>query len=229
MAAGSEREGDPKWRRLCEGDVRVIFQSRAKIGSVPRSVTLSSSVFDFDAAGSVAEATHAGLPWLGYVREQLGEELHLWPFDGWVPEEDQSVIAEVYPALLNTAYPNEDRDSHQQNAYTVTRWMREADAGGELLHALHPPLPRNEKDIAHTEGWILGLRLESEKEVPKSTKAGAAKKAKPPKKPKGKARNPSAKKPARKAAKTSRARERIHEFADKFHGMLVTPRQLMFL
>jgi hypothetical protein len=139
------------------------------------------------------------------------------------------LIAEVYPALLNIEYPNKNRDPHQQNAYTVTRWMREADAGDELLRALHPPVPRNEKNIAHKEGWILGLRLESKKEASKSTKAGAAKKAKLAKKPKGKAGNASAKKPARKAAKTSRTREQIHEFADRFHGMLVTPRQLRFL
>jgi len=60
------RSGDPRWRRLTE----------ERAGS-------AKSVFHFDVPGSVAKSTHAGLPWLRYLRKHLGERLHFWPFDGW--------------------------------------------------------------------------------------------------------------------------------------------------
>ncbi len=63
---GAARTGNRRWRRLCE-----IRAGAAK------------SVFFFDVQGSVAKSTHAGLPWLRYLRRQLGERVHFWPFDGW--------------------------------------------------------------------------------------------------------------------------------------------------
>ena len=47
---GRARWGDPRWRRLAG------VRARAK------------SVFHFDVQGSVAKSTHAGLPWLRYLR-----------------------------------------------------------------------------------------------------------------------------------------------------------------
>jgi hypothetical protein len=199
---GAERSGNSRWRRLC--DVRC----RGK------------SVFHFDVPGSVAKATHAGLPWLQYLRERLGRDLHFWPFDRWIPPEDRSVIAEVYPTLWKNAYPAEDRDPHQHDAYSVARWMREADTDDQLVRALHPRLTPDEKNTARVEGWILGLAAASEDEPPQKAKSPRSRKAA------GKGRKPS---PFPKRARTSRARERIHEIADKFHGMLVTPRQVFFL
>jgi hypothetical protein len=68
-----------------------------------------------------------------------------------------SVIAEVYPSLCNRSYPTEGRDSHQHDAYSVARWMREQD-GMELLgHPFHPELSADEKATARIEGWIFGL------------------------------------------------------------------------
>jgi hypothetical protein len=29
------------------------------------------------------KSTHAGNPWLRYIRERLGKRIHFWPFDGW--------------------------------------------------------------------------------------------------------------------------------------------------
>jgi hypothetical protein len=34
------------------------------------------------AQGSVAKATHAGLPWLRYLRRQAAGRVHFWPLDG---------------------------------------------------------------------------------------------------------------------------------------------------
>ena len=200
---GAERSGHSKWRRAC--DVRA----RAK------------SVFHFDVPGSLAKATHAGLPWLRYLREQLGDDLHFWPFDRWVPPEGRSVIAEVYPSLWKNKYPKSDRTPHQQDAYTIARWMREADANDALTRALHPDLTADEKETATTEGWILGLDAGLGDE--------AAKKAKPAASPKKKGAKKAIKAVApAKPKKSSRARERLHEIADRVHGHLVTPRQALY-
>jgi hypothetical protein len=59
---GDERSGSARWRRLTE----------ERCGA--------KSVFHFDVPGSVAKATHAGLPWLLYLRRQLGTRLHFRPF-----------------------------------------------------------------------------------------------------------------------------------------------------
>jgi hypothetical protein len=110
---GGERTGASRWRRLTEECARA------------------KSVFHFDVQGSVAKSTHAGLPWLLYLRRQLGAAVHFWPFDGWTSPPGVSVIAEVYPALWSRAYPSEGRNGHQHDAYSVARWMREQDVAGE--------------------------------------------------------------------------------------------------
>jgi len=56
---GKARAGCRRWRRLCE-----VRAGAAK------------SVFHFDVQGSVAKSTHAGLPWLRYLRGQLGQGAH---------------------------------------------------------------------------------------------------------------------------------------------------------
>lgn len=63
---GVARIGDTRWRRLTE----------SQTGS-------AKSVFHFDVQGQVAKSTHAGLPWLRFLRNELGPEIHFWPFDGW--------------------------------------------------------------------------------------------------------------------------------------------------
>jgi hypothetical protein len=40
-------------------------------------------VFHFDVQGSVAKSTHAGIPWLRFIRRRLGARVHFWHFDGW--------------------------------------------------------------------------------------------------------------------------------------------------
>lgn len=134
---GAARTGHARWRRMTEE------RCRAK------------SVFHFDVQGSVAKSTHAGLPWLRYLREQPGLGLHFWPFDGWTPPAGRSVIAEVYPALWSRRFPSEGRDPHQQDAYSVARWMQETDEAGRI--PFHPELSPAERTLARLEGWILGL------------------------------------------------------------------------
>jgi hypothetical protein len=136
---GAARTGDSRWRRMTEE------RSRAK------------SVFHFDVQGSVAKSTHAGLPWLRYLRQQLGERVHFWPFDGWTPPTDRSVIAEVYPALWSRTFPPEDRNPHQHDAYSVARWMQQRDAADALAADFYPQLRPAERTLAQLEGWILGL------------------------------------------------------------------------
>jgi hypothetical protein len=139
VGQGALRTGQSRWRRLTEE------RSRAK------------SVFHFDVPGSVAKSTHAGLPWLRFIRGQLGPSVHFWPFDGWVPPPGRSVVAEVYPALWSRGFPAEGRNEHQQDAYSVALWMQRADAVGGLPAYFEPHLTLNEKGVAQIEGWILGL------------------------------------------------------------------------
>jgi hypothetical protein len=142
LGNGDARRGDSKWRRLVEQ------RCRAK------------SVFHFDVQGSVAKATHAGLPWLLHLRRELGRKVHFWPFDGWNPAPGISVVAEVYPALWSRSFPREGRNGHQQDAYSVARWMRERDGTGELRGYFGPPASEEERTLAEVEGWILGVEWE---------------------------------------------------------------------
>ena len=63
---GAARSGNARWRRLTE----------ERAGG-------AKSVFHFDVQGSVAKSTHAGIPWLRFIRQRLGTRVHFWPFDGW--------------------------------------------------------------------------------------------------------------------------------------------------
>ena len=131
---------DRRWRRLTE-----VRAGTAK------------SVFHFDVRGSVAKSTHAGLPWLRYLRNRTLTRVHFWPFDGWDIPQGQSVIAEVYPALWSRSFPMERRSADQQDAYSVAAWTRGADANGTLENYFHPQLTDGERRAAEIEGWILGI------------------------------------------------------------------------
>jgi hypothetical protein len=134
------RTGNSRWRRLCE-----IRSGSAK------------SVFHFDVPGSVAKSTHAGLPWLLRLKQQLGPRVHFWPFDGWQPPPGISVLAESYPSLWNKSFPADGRTPDEHDAFTIAAWMRQTDAQGELGQYLNPPLTTEERITANIEGWILGV------------------------------------------------------------------------
>jgi hypothetical protein len=137
---GTARSGDSRWRRLTELHART-----------------AKSVFHFDVIGSVAKSTHAGLPWLRYLRRNLGSRVHFWPFDGWQVPPNTSVIAEVYPALWSKSFPSEGRTRDQQDAFAIAEWLRRTDSAETLSDFLSPVLAPSDREIAKIEGWILGI------------------------------------------------------------------------
>ena len=68
------------------------------------------------------------------------------------------MIAEVYPRLWRDRYPAAGRTPDQQDAYSVSRWLQEADLAGNLAQFFQPSLTENDRVIADLEGWILGVR-----------------------------------------------------------------------
>jgi hypothetical protein len=108
-------------------------------------------------SGSVAKSTHAGLPWLRYLRQQLGTRVHFWPFDGWTIPAGRSVIAEAYPSLWNREVPPETRTRDQHDAYCIAVSLARADRDGRLGDYFEPELTAPERARAEIEGWILGL------------------------------------------------------------------------
>lgn len=137
---GVARTGNTRWRRLTE----------ERAGS-------AKSVFHFDVQGSVAKSTHSGIPWLRYLRKTLPGKIHFWPFDGWDLPRGRSVIVEVYPSLWKQGYPRENRNQDQHDAYSVARWLRQADLDGSISTFLSPSLTPAERTLAKVEGWILGV------------------------------------------------------------------------
>lgn len=137
---GADRMGNTRWRRLTE----------ERAGS-------AKSVFHFDVPGSVAKSTHSGIPWLRYLRQNLGDKIHFWPFDGWEIPPGRSAIVEVYPSLWSRSFPREVRNQDQHDAYSVAAWLRQADLDGSITKFLSPALTPAERTLAQVEGWILGV------------------------------------------------------------------------
>jgi hypothetical protein len=137
---GAARTGNSRWRRLTE----------CRAGS-------AKSLFHFDVPGSVAKSTHAGLPWLRYLRQHVGHAVHFWPFDGWGLPRGRSVVAEVYPALWSGAFEREGRTNDQHDAYAVAAWAQRAEQDGRLAAAFDPSLTPGDRATAQIEGWILGV------------------------------------------------------------------------
>jgi hypothetical protein len=137
---GAARAGNPRWRRLTE----------ERAGG-------AKSVFHFDVPGSVAKSTHAGLPWLRFIRRQLGPHVHVWPFDGWDIPADGSAIVEVYPSLWRRGFAPEGRTRDQHDAFCIAARLARADRDGTLAGFLKPNLLPAERSVAQVEGWILGV------------------------------------------------------------------------
>lgn len=137
-----ERAGDRKWRRLTE----------QRAGG-------AKSVFHFNVSGQVAPPTHAGIPWLRFIRNRLGDRVHFWPFDGWHIPQGKSAIVEVYPRLWLDEFKDHTNNltTDQRDAYCVAAWASAADREGRLGGFLEPDLPQSERDQARVEGWILGV------------------------------------------------------------------------
>lgn len=136
---GYARSGSIRWRRITE----------ERVGA--------KSLFHFDVPGSVAKSTHAGLPWLRYLRHQLKECVHFWPFDGWEIPAGKSALVETYPLLWSKGIPREDRTPAQHDAYVSAAWLREMDINGSLGKFLHPSMLPGQYQVARVEGWMLGV------------------------------------------------------------------------
>lgn len=140
LGNGAARSGNARWRRLTEERARG-----------------AKSVFHFDVQGSVAKSTHSGIPWLLFIRKQLGDRVHFWPFDGWAIPAGCSAIVEVYPALWSREYGMGDRTGDQHDAYSTAAKLWQADQDGTLGLMLQPKLSERERLVAGVEGWILGV------------------------------------------------------------------------
>jgi hypothetical protein len=138
-AQGAERIGSPRWMRLTDDRCRV-----------------ARSVFQFEGQGKIAAATHAGLPWILYLKRQLGDRLHVWPFDGWSIPAGKSALVEVRPAMWRDLAPGAALTSGQKDASVTASWLKGADRSGELADMLQPALPPPERLVCGVEGWILG-------------------------------------------------------------------------
>ena len=118
---GAARMGNARWRRLTE----------ERAGG-------AKSVFHFDVQGSVAKSTHAGIPWLRFIRQRLGARVHFWPFDGWDIPAGRSAIAEVYPALWSRSFAREGRTATSTTPISIAAWLSRADRDGSLAAFLNP-------------------------------------------------------------------------------------------
>ena len=103
-----------------------------------------------------AKATHAGLPWLDYLR-RARDRAHFWPFDGFAVPRGRSVVCEVRPARLRHRYLQGELNRWEQEAYAICAWLQERDRLGLLAPYFKPPLSEQEQERARLEGWILGV------------------------------------------------------------------------
>jgi len=117
----------------------------------------AKSVFRFDMQGQVAMSSHAGIPWLKCIMDQVGDCVHFWPFDGFDVPLEKSVVAEVYPSIFRNRYPRDERTSDEHDAYSIAMWLKEMDERGTLERYFNPPLSSAERSQAELEGWILGI------------------------------------------------------------------------
>jgi len=137
---GAARIGNPRWRRATD-----------------KRAHGAKSVFHFDVPGSVAKSTHAGIPWLYFIRQRLGDRVHFWPFDGWDIPVGRAAIAEVYPALWSRGFASEGLSRDQHDAFCIAAWLSRADRDGSLAALLKPDLSTSDRKAAEIEGWILGV------------------------------------------------------------------------
>lgn len=137
--------GNPRTGQANEYRLTELWTSSAK------------SVFHFDVQGSVAKSTHAGIPWIHWLKQQSGAALHCWPFDGWEVPRGVSVIAEAYPTCFRHRYPSEARTADQHDAYSISRWLSDTAQRDSWERYFNPPLTDAERHQGAVEGWILGV------------------------------------------------------------------------
>lgn len=135
-----ERVGSPSELRLCEK-----FTSSA------------TSVFRLQGQGTVGKSTHAGLPWLLFLKENFGDQIHFWPFDGFTPAPGITVIAEMYPSIFRRRYLRSEKSADQHDAFVLSSWLQEVHQEKLLEKYFNLELSPDKIRIAEIEGWILGI------------------------------------------------------------------------
>lgn len=143
----SVKELLPGLRRLGEEDEQRL---------TGRWTAFPRSVFQFDLQDNAARATHAGIPWLSYLR-RAGDRVHFWPFDGLQLPAGRSAVVEVRPARLKYRYTRDGLDRQEHEAFAITAWLQDRDRLDLLRPYFTPPLSDTEQDRARLEGWILGV------------------------------------------------------------------------
>jgi hypothetical protein len=104
---GAARMGNSRWRRLTE----------ERAGG-------AKSVFHFDVQGSVAKSTHAGIPWLRFIRQRLGARVHFWPFDGWSISDGRTIGADASDREeAGTPVSRAGSSAGPVRLHTSTRWQ----------------------------------------------------------------------------------------------------------
>jgi hypothetical protein len=136
-ANSAARAGNARWRRMTE----------QRAGG-------AKSVFHFDVQGSVAKSTHASIPWLRFIRQQLGPRVHFWPFDGWDIPAGRSAIAEVYPSLWRRGFASAGRRGDQPAS--PRGWRAPITTAASRAFS-SPILCRPNGRWRQVEGWILGV------------------------------------------------------------------------
>jgi hypothetical protein len=96
------------------------------------------------------------LPWVLFLKRELGERLHVWPFDGWRIPAGKSAVVEVRPAMWRDLAPAAALTAGQKDAFVTAAWLRAANESGELCDMLQPALSPPERLVGRVEGWILG-------------------------------------------------------------------------
>ena len=146
------RQRNSPWAPRQRKDPVEVQRLTERWTAAPRGMLL------FEAPGPAAKAAHAGIPWLKWLRDEVGERLHFWPFDGWELPADKAVIVEVHPAIFRRRYGPEQREAVGQDAYATARWMADMAGRSALAACFNPPLTPMERHLAELEGWMLGVR-----------------------------------------------------------------------
>ncbi len=151
--------------RVCK-DRADSYPNQTELRLTETFTASAKSAWNFEQkTGTVAYSTHAGLPWIYELRRLFRDDLHIWPYDGWNPGSEKSVLAEIYPSLLYKRFRQFDADfpldwpRDAQDAYVVAAWLRERTLNETIERYFEvSTLTEQEKQLAlQYEGWILGV------------------------------------------------------------------------
>jgi len=147
-------------REKCAGHQKILEKHRKTLRLTDRwAPTAMPICAGWEGNGpNVFYSSHAGIPWLRWLRHETGGRVHFWPFDDFSVPAGKSVVAEVYPRVFRRRYEAETTlVGDQRDAWLVCRWLKDRDERECLAPFLQPPLDEAERQKARIEGWILGV------------------------------------------------------------------------